>query len=144
MVFFYLFHLVNNYVRNIFKTMCDHPWDPYKFKAFRFEEIQPNEMGVVPLPRSGHQIVADSKNMYVFGGYNPIVSNLRFDGEPDYPLLQEMWRFNFASREWTKYSHGQNLPRELVSNAAIRYKDLLMVYRCVRERGGVGFIYEEI
>lgn len=101
----------------------------YTFKPFVYEKVEP--LGdVVPLPRSGHRLVADDCNMYAFGGYNPLVDESE-ENINTYPLFQELWRFNFASRRWSKICKQESLPHELASNAVVRHGRLLMVYVCV-------------
>ncbi|XP_018563263.1 kelch domain-containing protein 10 homolog isoform X2 [Anoplophora glabripennis] len=111
---------------------------PYAFKAFNYEKILPNPNSKVPFPRSGHRIGADSSNFYSFGGYNPLVRDEVEHHEDDdfwvqsYPLFQELWKFNFASRQWTRFRNSQTLPMELASNALVLHRNILMVY------GGTG------
>lgn len=111
---------------------------PYAFRAFQYEKISPNKGSKLPFPRSGHRIGADSSNFYSFGGYNPWVRDEVEQNEDDdfwiqsYPLFQELWKFNFASREWTKFRNSETLPMELASNALILHGNILMVYLCVR------------
>lgn len=111
---------------------------PYAFRAFQYEKISPNKGSKLPFPRSGHRIGADSSNFYSFGGYNPWVRDEVEQNEDDdfwiqsYPLFQELWKFNFASREWTKFRNSETLPMELASNALILHGNILMVY------GGTG------
>lgn len=108
----------------------------YCFKPFVIEKIHPDNKTILPQPRSGHRVVCDSKNLYSFGGYNPHIQNE--DGTADeiwvesYPLFQELWRYNFASRTWTRYYNRRSLPKELASNAVIRKGNTLMVFSCVR------------
>ncbi|KAG5887437.1 hypothetical protein JTB14_003289 [Gonioctena quinquepunctata] len=110
----------------------------YKFTAFQFEKITPNLKSKIPFPRSGHRIGADSSNFYSFGGYNPLVREEVEQNEDDdfwiqsYPLFQELWKFNFASKEWTRFRNSETLPMELASNALILHGNILMVY------GGTG------
>ncbi|XP_019870567.1 kelch domain-containing protein 10 homolog isoform X2 [Aethina tumida] len=111
----------------------------YSFRSFKFEEIVPSQKKHVPHPRSGHRIGADSSNFYSFGGYNPTITNSdNLDAEDDgflvwsYPLFQELWKFNYASRQWTKFKISETLPLELASNALLLHKNYLMVY------GGTG------
>nr|CAI5846140.1 unnamed protein product [Callosobruchus analis] len=120
----------------------------YAFRAFRFEKIKPSSTSKVPFPRSGHRIAADSANFYSFGGYNPLARDFEQDGEDDeevaerehgfldgywiQTLFQELWKFNYASAEWTRYSNGDTMPMELASNALLLHKNILMVY------GGTG------
>lgn len=115
----------------------------YTFKAFKYKELKPvrgctgfvvgmNNNTVVPYPRSGHRIGADSANFYSFGGYNPLVPNSVETITDDYyvqsfPLFQELWKFNYASRQWTKYPNSRSLPLELASNALLLDGNCLMV-----------------
>lgn len=113
----------------------------YAFKPFLCEEVVPDRQlkgSRVPLPRSGHRVVADSCNLYSFGGYNPLVAADDNGNTDAYPLFQELWKFNFASRRWTKFCRQESLPQELASNAAVRNGNLLMVYACVKT-GDVSF-----
>lgn len=102
----------------------------YTFKPFVYEKVEPKSM-VVPLPRSGHRVVADDCNLYSFGGYNPLLDESE-ENTNTYPLFQELWKFNFATKQWKKFCRQDTLPQELASNAVIRHGNLLMVYVCVR------------
>ncbi|KAK9731602.1 hypothetical protein QE152_g13549 [Popillia japonica] len=112
---------------------------PYTFKIYVDEKIDPNNKlsKRIPLPRSGHRIVCDTKNLYSFGGYNPSVLNDEHRNHDElsvhaFPLFQELWKFNFASKKWVRFSSRESLPQELASNAVIRHGNILMVY------GGTG------
>ncbi|CAG9865367.1 unnamed protein product [Phyllotreta striolata] len=117
---------------------------PYAFRAFRYEKVHPSEdsNSKCPFPRSGHRIGADLSNFYSFGGYNPVVRDDEDENDEDdfwvqsYPLFQELWKFNFASRKWTKFRNSETLPKELASNALVLHGNILMVYSCVY--GGTG------
>lgn len=115
----------------------------YAFRPYKFETIETfhgcKMMNLLyPQPRSGHRIGADSSNFYCIGGFNPMMAPEMVDMEQDYwlqrafPLFQEMWRFNFASRTWHRYYNNATLPEEAVSNALVLQGNLLMVY------GGTG------
>nr|XP_022917539.1 kelch domain-containing protein 10 homolog [Onthophagus taurus] len=119
------------------------PIKNYTFKLFKYEKVQVNKKisRRIPLPRSGHRIVCDTKNLYSFGGYNPAVvrDNMEIEDRDDdelsihsFPLFQELWKFNFATRRWTRFNCRESLPPELASNAVIRRGNYLMVY------GGTG------
>lgn len=101
----------------------------YKFRPFVYEMVAPRGV-VVPLARSGHRVVADNSNLYSFGGYNPLIDETE-ENTNSYPLFQELWRFNFAARTWTKICRQESLPQELASNAVVRHGNHLMVYLCV-------------
>ncbi|CAL8084963.1 unnamed protein product [Calicophoron daubneyi] len=49
-----------------------------------------------PLPRSGHRIVADSRNVYVIGGYVQYSNGLN--------VIGEVWRYNILSNTWRRLS----------------------------------------
>lgn len=108
----------------------------YNFTPFKFERIKSRtkNKNQKPTERSGHRIGANSGNFYSFGGYNPALDEIDNNEENGllYPLLREIWRFNFASRTWYKYPNTKSLPSELASNAIIIHRNLLMVY------GGTG------
>lgn len=102
----------------------------YVFKPFRYQKVIPNPDCKHPYPRSGHRVGADSANLYSFGGYNPWMRNDLEEGNDDdefYPLFQELWKFNFASKHWIKYPNSQSLPHELASSALVLHGNVLMV-----------------
>lgn len=100
----------------------------YIFKPLHYEKVVPNLECKVPYPRSGHRIGADSSNLYSFGGYNPWMRNDLDDDDDYYPLFQELWKFNFASKKWIKFPNGHSLPSELASSALVLHGNLLMVF----------------
>lgn len=107
---------------------------PYSFKIFIYEKVEANNKlnKRIPLPRSGHRIVCDTKNLYSFGGYNPSVLNEEARNHDElsvhsFPLFQELWKFNLASKKWVRFNGRESLPQELASNAVIRHGDCLMV-----------------
>lgn len=113
----------------------------YTFKVFRYECIQPNAVCQIPYARSGHRIGADSANLYSFGGYNPVLhpgedeqNNRGADNlwVESYPLFRELWKFNYASKKWSKFKNCSSMPLELASNAMVLHQNILMVY------GGTG------
>lgn len=131
---------------SIFGKMCTNengrnkPVYNYEFKPFKYEKITPSPGTKLPIPRSGHRIGADAANFYSFGGYNPeVTSDPEYgnDQEDDYyvqsyPLFRELWKFNYASKRWTKFCNRDSLPMELASNALVLHRNILMVYLCVR------------
>lgn len=71
---------------------------------FDFELIYPRPgtkvlVDVEPTGRSGHSMVSDDSNLYILGGYNPLGRILN-QGRPT--VLEELWKFNLATRKWTK------------------------------------------
>lgn len=111
----------------------------YTFKAFKYKEIKPlncNNNTRIPYPRSGHRIGADSANFYSFGGYNPLIPNSMETSTDDYyaqsfPLFRELWKFNYASRQWSKYPNRLTLPLELASNALLLHRNCLLVVKAI-------------
>lgn len=69
----------------------------------------------VPPARSGHRCVADSSNLYVFGGYNPDFEEAGGSENEDYPLFRELWRFHFATATWQQVRTEGYMPTELAS-----------------------------
>lgn len=69
----------------------------------------------VPPARSGHRCVADSSNLYVFGGYNPDFEEAGGSENEDYPLFRELWRFHFATASWQQVRTEGYTPTELAS-----------------------------
>lgn len=69
----------------------------------------------VPPARSGHRCVADSTNLYVFGGYNPDFEEAGGSENEDYPLFRELWRFHFATATWQLVRTEGYMPTELAS-----------------------------
>lgn len=116
---------------------CSNETKGYKFRPFKYEEIVPIHGTKKPFARSGHRIGADSSNFYSFGGYNPLILHDESDAENDdflensYPLFQELWKFNFASKTWLRYPNSETLPVELASNALLLHGNLLMVYNII-------------
>jgi len=60
----------------------------------QFLEISPLNPVHKPHPRSGHRAVATESDFWIWGGYHPSVDN-----QPH--MFNELWRFNFALRQWT-------------------------------------------
>lgn len=69
----------------------------------------------VPPARSGHRCVADSNNLYVFGGYNPDFEEAGGAENEDYPLFRELWKFHFATATWQQVRTEGYMPTELAS-----------------------------
>lgn len=114
----------------------------YSFRPFHVQRIVPVGSRATghggPQPRSGHRCVVDESDLYAFGGYNPHVAadDEEMAGDATWPdscpLFRELWRFNLASRSWTKVKTGGHTPRELASHAALLCGRQLMVF------GGTG------
>lgn len=77
--------------------------------------LEPPTGHCVPPARSGHRCVADSANLYVFGGYNPDFEEAGGSENEDYPLFRELWRFHFATATWQQVRTEGYMPTELAS-----------------------------
>lgn len=75
----------------------------------------PSSGHCAPPARSGHRCVADSANLYVFGGYNPDFDEAGGSENEDYPLFRELWRFHFATATWQQVRTEGYMPTELAS-----------------------------
>ncbi|XP_063238402.1 kelch domain-containing protein 10 [Bacillus rossius redtenbacheri] len=109
--------------------------DVFRFCPLSFAEVRPRGRQARPMPRSGHRLVCDGSDLYLFGGFCPRLSPQhasQMDADPVWaesrPLFKELWRFNMAAREWRRLPCEASLPRELASSAA-----------CMR--GGVVFLF---
>lgn len=105
---------------------------PYNFKKLTYKLVKSNVSSErVPAARSGHRIVCDSSNLFSFGGYNPADNNnyLYDDDITDmsFPLFQELWKFNFATRTWTLCPSRHSIPEELASSSVILLGNTLIV-----------------
>nr|XP_054487080.1 kelch domain-containing protein 10 isoform X1 [Agelaius phoeniceus] len=90
-----------------------------------------------PPARSGHRCVADSSNLYVFGGYNPDYDESGGPENEDYPLFRELWRYNFATDTWHQMGTEGYMPRELASMSLVLHGNNLLVF------GGTGIPFGE-
>ncbi|KAM7056839.1 kelch domain-containing protein 10 [Acridotheres tristis] len=90
-----------------------------------------------PPARSGHRCVADSANLYVFGGYNPDYDESGGPENEDYPLFRELWRYNFATDTWHQMGTEGYMPRELASMSLVLHGNNLLVF------GGTGIPFGE-
>ncbi|CAF3387245.1 unnamed protein product [Rotaria socialis] len=98
----------------------------------RFAEVSPLENNNKPLPRSGHRAVATESDFWIWGGYFPSFNHQQ------QPMFNELWRFNYARREWTLETvegDGPNLT--LASHSMCLYRNLAFVF------GGTGFPFGE-
>uniref|UniRef100_A0A3Q2FKX2 Kelch domain containing 10 n=1 Tax=Cyprinodon variegatus TaxID=28743 RepID=A0A3Q2FKX2_CYPVA len=91
----------------------------------------------IPPARSGHRCVADSSNLYVFGGYNPDFEEAGGSENEDYPLFRELWRFHFATATWQQVRTEGYMPTELASMSAVFHGNNLLVF------GGTGIPFGE-
>lgn len=93
-----------------------------------FSEIVPIESSPIPHPRSGHRAVATDSDLWIFGGYHPTADN-------DQPcMFNELWRFNYALRQWTLETTTGDRPRETLASCA-----MCLVGHCAFVFGGTGF-----
>uniref|UniRef100_A0A8C9WDT3 Kelch domain-containing protein 10 n=1 Tax=Scleropages formosus TaxID=113540 RepID=A0A8C9WDT3_SCLFO len=85
----------------------------------------------------GHRCVADSANLYVFGGYNPDYDESGGSENEDYPLFRELWRYHFATGTWQQIRTEGYMPTELASMSAVLHGNNLLVF------GGTGIPFGE-
>eukprot|EP00064_Thunnus_orientalis_P012609 superscaffoldBa00001954_g12644 len=114
--------------RRIFSPSCPNLRIPNRFLR---------EGHCVPPARSGHRCVADSTNLYVFGGYNPDFEEAGGSENEDYPLFRELWRFHFATATWQQVRTEGYMPTELASMSAVFHGNNLLVF------GGTGIPFGE-
>ncbi|KAA8590251.1 hypothetical protein FQN60_014185, partial [Etheostoma spectabile] len=114
--------------RRIFSPSCPNLRIPNRFLR---------EGHCVPPARSGHRCVADSTNLYVFGGYNPDFEEAGGSENEDYPLFRELWRFHFATATWQQVRTEGYMPTELASMSAVLHGNNLLVF------GGTGIPFGE-
>ena len=62
----------------------------------------------VPIPRSGHRIVASEEYLYCIGGFNPGFFDVQQDRNTFYPLFKEVSKFFTASLPLG--GHAENTP----------------------------------
>jgi hypothetical protein len=92
----------------------------------------------IPIKRSGHRAVCDVNNLYMWGGYCPKNEAPKNMNNPLCPLLPEMWRFNFSSRQWHLLKTKGDAPRRNVcSQCAILNGSFIILY------GGTGYPFGE-
>lgn len=112
----------------------------YEFRPFEVCGIDyrnapgTSEMGPArkyPNARSGHRIVCNDSAIYVFGGFNPNISQPRPGNNEDNGtscLFQELWKYDTIRMQWTLLLDANNdLPLELASNAMLLCGDTIMV-----------------
>ncbi|KAI9529980.1 Kelch domain-containing protein 10 [Dissostichus eleginoides] len=114
--------------RRIFSPSCPNIRIPNRFLR---------EGLCVPPARSGHRCVADSTNLYVFGGYNPDFEEAGGSENEDYPLFRELWKFHFATATWQQIRTEGYMPTELASMSAVLHGNNLLVF------GGTGIPFGE-
>ncbi|CAG03406.1 unnamed protein product, partial [Tetraodon nigroviridis] len=114
--------------RRIFSPSCPNLRIPNRFLR---------EGHCVPPARSGHRCVADSTNLYVFGGYNPNFEEAGGAENEDYPLFRELWRYHFATATWQQLRTEGYIPTELASMSTILHGNNLLVF------GGTGIPFGE-
>ncbi|XP_076435999.1 kelch domain-containing protein 10-like [Babylonia areolata] len=77
-----------------------------------------------PVGRSGHSMVPDESNLYIFGGYNPLGRAVN-QGQPT--VLDELWKFNFATEKWTKIE-TESCPNTCASSCLVKHGSKLYVF----------------
>ncbi|CAF1041274.1 unnamed protein product [Adineta ricciae] len=94
----------------------------------QFVEISPCDPKTQPHPRSGHRAVATYSDLWIWGGYFP-------SRDPERPpMFAELWRFNYALRQWTLESTTGNAPDStLASHSMCVHHNYVFVF------GGTGY-----
>jgi len=92
----------------------------YCFSLATKEWKQVRVQGEMPPSRSGHSAVLlpQSNSMLVFGG----------EHQPNQPLLNDIWMFDFASCNWQKTQVTGLAPRGRKHHTAVEYEDRLYVF----------------
>lgn len=117
----------------------------YKFRPFEIVKENPCLKSFVPGARSGklieniyfenwkfnqvcskgHRICCDSRNLYVFGGYNFL------EDDAAHNLYKEILCYNFVSKHWKLISDDSlddDCPDELASSSMLMYGKTLVVF----------------
>ncbi|XP_025107786.1 kelch domain-containing protein 10-like isoform X2 [Pomacea canaliculata] len=89
-----------------------------------------------PIPRSGHRIVVDERNMFSVGGYNPANVSSQTD-PPNVVVLKEVWRFNFLTKKWKQMVMKGDVPQFLASHTVTLHGNTLVTF------GGSGVPFGE-
>ncbi|KAJ8873289.1 hypothetical protein PR048_026923 [Dryococelus australis] len=121
--------------------MGEERLDLFHFRPYVYCKVAPRVDGAAwPKPRSGHRIVCDDTDLYLYGGFCPQLSSAdarEMDGDPVWvesrPLYRELWRYNMGAREWRRLPCSQSMPRELASSAACMRAGVVFVF------GGSGY-----
>ncbi|XP_022107260.1 kelch domain-containing protein 10-like [Acanthaster planci] len=135
-----------NYVTAVFQTKFSQDPIPERagIKRGKCVTITPRKNPKIdfrrphkPCARSGHAAVADSNNLYIFGGYNPDLETLQDYFGPDeemlFPLFQEVWRYNFDTNMWRRLNTRGHIPMQLASMSMVLFSSYILVF------GGTGF-----
>ena len=77
-----------------------------------------------PKGRSGHCMVADESDIYVFGGYSPKDER---NGMSQSNVLPELWKYNFASERWT-FVDADNVPSTCASACLAIHRKQVFVF----------------
>ncbi|CAL8108227.1 unnamed protein product [Orchesella dallaii] len=110
---------------------------PLVFQELKNQQVCPSTTAQVPEPRSGHRIVCDDANLYSFGGYLEVNTDVRLptdilQGRHTQRLFKELWCYNFAEGQWKYLPTAGKAPKEVASHSAILYGNFLIVF------GGTG------
>lgn len=119
----------------------------YEFIPYRVEKIKcrinnTQNSSIFPTARSGHRAVCTEGNLYSLGGFNPEHRRnfaRRRRRRPSTSLFQELWRFNFATKQWELCLNceAKDMPEELASNAVTLKNDALIAF------GGTAYPFGE-
>jgi N-acetylneuraminic acid mutarotase len=80
-------------------------------------------------------MVCDDGNIYVLGGYNPHGRVLNLQGRPT--VLEELWKFNLATRKWSKLDTA-GFPSTCASSSLVIRGPHLYIY------GGTAYPFGQI
>lgn len=130
-----LYAVLNLNMSNVRNNNCMYAFRPFVFVKCVSKGVRNQYNG--PIARSGHRIVCDDKNLYSFGGYNPLLNHFpTLWNDPVWlenrPLFKELWKYNFASKVWKRLLCNETIPNEVASSAVILTGSIMMIY------GGTG------
>eukprot|EP00057_Strongylocentrotus_purpuratus_P018506 XP_011672980.1 PREDICTED: uncharacterized protein LOC100890755 [Strongylocentrotus purpuratus] len=104
------------------KGSCNELWT-LDFETLYWHTMVYNNQDPSPPPRHGHSAVIHDNAMYIYGGSK----NLQ--------RLQDMWKWDFGSRQWTKVRYWQG-PPALHGHSALSLGDSMMIYGGEDKDGG--------
>lgn len=107
------------------------PFDLTKVVYKCYDGLFDRGINAYPKPRSGHRIVCNDSEIFLFGGFNPATAR-----SSNTMLFQEMWRFDKFTKKWKLWfgprDECEQLPTELASNAMALENDMMVVRYNIR------------